>query len=221
MLDLTPNAAAESDTFHRRRDLPSYVPVPAAAGRTGSSTVEGRSAFFATLQRVGCGQAVIRHGCLIELCATGRAILERECATEKASPEQLHAAIKVLMRRAGARFPLGSMSWLATSLKEGYTIFLNQAGPVGADGTTIVILLDLDARPEPNPVTLRNLFGFTAAETRLAVELAQGRTLNDIAQAHQLRRTTIRSQLASLFVKTQTNRQSELIALLGRVTLLP
>jgi DNA-binding CsgD family transcriptional regulator len=125
------------------------------------------------------------------------------------------------MTRAGARRPLGLVSWLATSFKDGFTVFQHQAEAARPDEPRLVILVDLDAHPEPNPMTLRNLFGFTAAETRLAIELAQGRTLNEIARSHQLSRTTIRSQLASLFVKTQTSRQSELIALLGRVTLMP
>jgi DNA-binding CsgD family transcriptional regulator len=65
------------------------------------------------------------------------------------------------------------------------------------------------------------LFGFTAAETKLALELARGNNLIDIARSRRLSRTTVRSQLASLFVKTQTRRQADLIALLGRLAVLP
>ena len=92
---------------------------------------------------------------------------------------------------------------------------------VSPDETSTLILLDLDARPEPSPRTLQCLFGLTAAETQLAVELARGHNLLDIARTRRLSRTTIRSQLASLFVKTQTRRQVELVALLGRVAVLP
>jgi DNA-binding CsgD family transcriptional regulator len=92
---------------------------------------------------------------------------------------------------------------------------------VWTDETSTIILLDLDAHPEPTPQALRCLFGFTAAETQLAVELARGHNLLDIARSRRLSRTTIRSHLASLFVKTQTRRQAELVALLGRVAVLP
>lgn len=180
-----------------------------------------REPWFSALGRVGCGHALVRQGRVIEACATAHAILERECAAFGPTPEQLYAGMRRLMNRAGAKLPIGSISWLATSFKEGFTTFVNQAPPTVEDNTSTIILLDLDAHPEPNPATLRSLFGFTAAETRLAIELVQGKTPSEIAEEHELSRTTIRSQLASLFSKTQTSRQSELVALLGRLTLLP
>jgi DNA-binding CsgD family transcriptional regulator len=116
---------------------------------------------------------------------------------------------------------VGSTSWLATSTKEGITSLVNQIVNARSDGMSTVILLDLDAHPEPTPRTLQRLFGFTAAETQLAIELARGRNLLDVARSRRLSRTTIRSHLAALFVKTQTRRQVELVALLGRVAVLP
>lgn len=229
MLDLKRSAGAGGNVLSVSRrgkvnfdnpDRDIAAPPPTAWTLEGQNNLSV-NVVFAALGRVGCGQAVVSRGRVIEACATGRAILERECPTATANPEQLYGAIRLLMNRAGTRLPLGAISWLATSFKEGFTIFLNQTLAVTPDEPRIVILVDLDAHPEPNPATLRNLFGFTAAETRLALELAQGSTLNEIARSHQLSRTTIRSQLASLFIKTQTSRQSELIALLGRVTLLP
>ena len=50
---------------------------------------------------------------------------------------------------------------------------------------------------------------------------ACGYTLLEIAQSRNLSRTTIRSHLASLFAKTDTRRQSELIALLRSIAVLP
>ena len=65
------------------------------------------------------------------------------------------------------------------------------------------------------------MFGLTPAEIRLALELAQGGILADIAQRRRLSRTTVRSQLASVFSKTQTTRQAELVQLLNRIAILP
>jgi DNA-binding CsgD family transcriptional regulator len=174
----------------------------------------------AVLARIGCGQVLLRRGRVIELSATGRAILERE-SRHGASHETLYGAVKQLVNRAGAQIPVGSTSWLATSSKEGFTALVNQITNAWSDETSAIILLDLDAHPEPSPRTLQRLFGFTAAETQLAVELARGHNLLDIARARRLSRTTVRSQLASLFVKTQTRRQADLVALLGRVAILP
>jgi len=174
----------------------------------------------AVLARIGCGQVLLRRGRVVELSATGRSILERE-SRHGASHETLYGAVKQLVNRAGAQIPVGSTSWLATSAKEGFTALVNQIANAWSDETIAIILLDLDVHPEPSPRTLQRLFGFTAAETQLAVELARGHNLLDIARARRLSRTTVRSQLASLFVKTQTRRQAVLVALLGRVAILP
>ncbi|WP_175369516.1 helix-turn-helix transcriptional regulator [Tardiphaga robiniae] len=181
---------------------------------------EQRDVLHAVLARIGCGQVLLKRGCVLDVSAIGRAILERECNLTT-SPETLYSAVKQLVNRAGAQIPVGSTSWLATSFKEGVTSLVSQMVNVWTDETSTIILLDLDAHPEPTPQALRCLFGFTAAETQLAVELARGHNLLDIARARRLSRTTIRSHLASLFVKTQTRRQAELVALLGRVAVLP
>lgn len=181
---------------------------------------EKRGELGAALGRIGCGQILLVRDRVIEASATARAILERECG-HIAGRETLYGALKRLVHRAGAKIPVGSTSWLATSSKEGITSLVNQIADARPDETSTVILLDLDAHPEPTPRTLQRLFGFTAAETQIAVELARGRNLLDIARSRQLSRTTIRSHLAALFVKTQTRRQVELVALLGRVAVLP
>ena len=172
------------------------------------------------LARIGCGQVLLRRGKVIELSPAGRAILEREARVD-ASHETVYGAVKQLVHRAGAHCPAGSTSWLATSTKEGFTALINQVVNAWSDQTIALILLDLDAHPEPSPRTLQRLFGFTAAETHLALELARGKNVIDIARLRRLSRTTVRSQLASLFVKTQTRRQADLIALLGRLAVLP
>jgi DNA-binding CsgD family transcriptional regulator len=179
-----------------------------------------RDELHAVMGRIGCGQVLLRRGRVIEVSATGREILERECRFST-GPETLYSAVRQLVNRAGAQIPAGSTSWLATSSREGIASLIDQMVNVSPDETSTLILLDLDARPEPSPRTLQCLFGLTAAETQLAVELARGHNLLDIARTRRLSRTTIRSQLASLFVKTQTRRQVELVALLGRVAVLP
>ena len=181
---------------------------------------EKRDELRAALGRIGCGQVLLKQDRVIEACATSRAILERE-SCQVSGRKTLYSALRQLVNRAGAQIPVGSTSWLATSTKEGITSLVNQILNTKSDETSTVILLDLDAQPEPTPRTLQRLFGFTAAETQIAVELSRGRNLLDIARARRLSRTTIRSHLAALFIKTQTRRQVELVALLGRVAVLP
>jgi DNA-binding CsgD family transcriptional regulator/PAS domain-containing protein len=66
--------------------------------------------------------------------------------------------------------------------------------------------------------TLSALFGFTRAEARLALSLMDGGGLREAASRARMSYATARWYLKILFQKTGTTRQSELIALLVRVT---
>ena len=66
-----------------------------------------------------------------------------------------------------------------------------------------------------NSSLLNALFDLTSAEARLADRLLTGQSLDDIAVLHGVAITTIRSQLSSIFAKTGTSRQGQLVALLS------
>lgn len=74
------------------------------------------------------------------------------------------------------------------------------------------------------PVGLRSLSGnilqeqfeLTDAESRLAVALAQGASIDEIANSNQTSRHTVRTQLRSIYAKTGVNRQSALTALVWK-----
>jgi DNA-binding CsgD family transcriptional regulator len=66
----------------------------------------------------------------------------------------------------------------------------------------------------PGVVRLRTEFGLTKAEARLALWLAEGSSLASAAQAFNVKLTTLRSQLQQVFAKTDTSRQTELVAML-------
>lgn len=57
-------------------------------------------------------------------------------------------------------------------------------------------------------------FGFTLAEARLATQLASGETLEGAAVALGIARETARNRVKSVFQKTGTHRQAELVTLL-------
>jgi len=82
-----------------------------------------------------------------------------------------------------------------------------------------LLTLDLGAGPQAQPSLhdlAINTWGLTEAEARVAVRLAEGVALAKIAQEFSVSYSTVRSQLLSIFVKTQTRRQGELITLLLR-----
>ncbi|MCI0598920.1 MAG: hypothetical protein L0Y50_01080 [Beijerinckiaceae bacterium] len=92
-------------------------------------------------------------------------------------------------------------------------------GPNGAgeEKRIVVTLNALGPRPGPPAPMLAKTFGLTRSEARLACIIARGAPPNIAAQELKISRETARNQLKSIFAKTDTHRQSELVALLLQV----
>ncbi|GAU86752.1 helix-turn-helix transcriptional regulator [Bosea sp. BIWAKO-01] len=184
------------------------------------SSIYRSAVFLSMLDRIGCGYLVIEgNRKIIEANTTARAILGREESLHDL--DKLTSAFKQLIARSPNRQRLGALSWIAIWGKQDAPFILNQFADDIPVGMSVVMLLDLADHPEPNPVRLQSMFGLTMAETRLALRMAHGDVPRDVARNCQLSPTTIRSQLAALFAKTNTNRQAELVTLLARVAVLP
>jgi DNA-binding CsgD family transcriptional regulator len=69
-----------------------------------------------------------------------------------------------------------------------------------------------------DPIFIGSMFDPTPAEAKITIALLEGGDLRSIAAAQRVSIETVRTQLKSVFAKTNTSRQSELIALLMRVT---
>lgn len=61
--------------------------------------------------------------------------------------------------------------------------------------------------------TLQALFGLTAAEARVALELTRGASVEDISARWALSRNTVRTHVQRVLSKTQTARQGEFVSL--------
>ena len=64
---------------------------------------------------------------------------------------------------------------------------------------------------------LSQVFGLSPAEARLAAALADGLSPEQAARKLGIAKATVRSQLKGVFSKTETHRQSELVAVLSRL----
>ena len=82
--------------------------------------------------------------------------------------------------------------------------------------STIVFLLINDSNHLDGGELLRQVYAFTPTETRCALLLTQGSSLDDIAVSLGATRNTVRAHLSSLFRKTGTHRQGALVATLNR-----
>jgi DNA-binding CsgD family transcriptional regulator len=68
------------------------------------------------------------------------------------------------------------------------------------------------------PQILAAVYALTGAETRLAIELLAGFSLAQTAERHAVSIETVRAQLKSIFSKTATRRQAQLLVLLSQLT---
>jgi len=83
----------------------------------------------------------------------------------------------------------------------------------------VVVLRDVRADINVKLDAAVSLYELTLAERRLAIELCHGSTLSDIAEKLGVSQNTVRNQLSSVFQKTGTARQSELVLLLMKIGL--
>jgi DNA-binding CsgD family transcriptional regulator len=78
-------------------------------------------------------------------------------------------------------------------------------------------LVPVEPKARPDALLLSEAFGLTSAEARLAAALSDGTSLNAAAEELNISRLTARSQLKTVFAKTDTHRQSQLVALVSRL----
>lgn len=77
-----------------------------------------------------------------------------------------------------------------------------------------IFLQDPAARATVDEGALTRLYGLTRAESQLVAILLGGKTLAEAGDVLQVSANTVRTHLKHIFLKTETNRQTQLLALL-------
>ena len=90
------------------------------------------------------------------------------------------------------------------------------SGPYAA---AALFISDPNEFPIPDGALLRYIFGLTNAESGLVMTLCEGHSLADAADNLGITKETARTYLKRAFLKTQTSRQAELIAVASRLAL--
>lgn len=88
-------------------------------------------------------------------------------------------------------------------------------------GLALVLFTDAAALNQPNPNLIREMFDLTAAEARVAAQLALGRSVEQIALSCGVGLSTVRSQTKSILQKLGAHRQAEVAARLGGARRIP
>jgi len=150
--------------------------------------------------------------------ASERDGLQASVPSQTAALRNLVAAVAVTSKGRGLH-PGGVLTLKRPSLKEPlsarvipvplYTCLADHA-----KAAAVVFVSDPDARTTVNHLAV--LYSLTPAEERLTSMLIEGYTLDELAAALQVSRNTAATQLKSVFQKTGTRRQADLVRLLLR-----
>lgn len=122
--------------------------------------------------------------------------LERDAAGPRRAPI-------LELRRSGARRPL-----IATVLP------VRPAPVEPADAAIVLYVINPDADLARLVTPVCKLYALSPVECRLVVQLAMGATLAEAAISMRVKEQTARAYLKQIFVKTGTNRQTDLVRLM-------
>ena len=88
---------------------------------------------------------------------------------------------------------------------------------LGGGASVMVAVTDLEAGIDVDHNKLRDIFGLTPAEIRVALAIFNGQSPKEAAASLGVSFFTIRGHLARVFEKTNTNRQAQLVRLMMKV----
>ncbi|UPJ41120.1 helix-turn-helix transcriptional regulator [Bradyrhizobium sp. 40] len=123
-------------------------------------------------------------------------------------------------RSLGRSIPVGATKRAPPSVV--HVLPLRGAGlDIFSGAISIVFVTPVVPNSSFAPELLGALFDLSPAEARIASQLTDGSSIEEIAISTGLSHNTIRSQLKSVFSKTGVQRQAELVSLLGETINLP
>ncbi len=83
----------------------------------------------------------------------------------------------------------------------------------GRRGAAVLYVRDPESPQTTSAAVLADVYGLTASEAKLLQALIEGKRLEDMARDFKVTINTLRTHLKSIFRKTDTKRQSELLSL--------
>lgn len=220
-----PFSSSEIGTLRR------LVPHIQGAGRLAlqlaSARDEGLLDGFACLD---CGVLLLDWtGRVVQVNATAESLMGSSLTIRDgrltARQKDCDASLQKLVGMVLTRRPLHESAPIGTVAVEqpGARPLVIQAAPLARTAAdlfqqakAILMILDPDAARTPGEPLLRQVFGLTSAEAAVARALCMGHDVEDIAQTRGVSVGTIRTQMKTMFGKTDTRRQAELVALLAR-----
>jgi DNA-binding CsgD family transcriptional regulator len=155
---------------------------------------------------------------MLERCDGFEVIDEALGAVDPDGDETLQRLIAEVVSPSAAFDAGGTLSVRRPSLDSSYPVSVSRLLPGRAlrDVVACVLVSDPDGGVEPAVELVRNLHELTQAESELVEQLARGHSIEEASRARGVSINTTRSHLKSVFRKTATNRQADLVQLVLR-----
>jgi DNA-binding CsgD family transcriptional regulator len=220
-----PERGARFDAHHRRL-LEGFVPHLRASLSAQKRLAQSRSLLtplLNTLNELDQGVVLLRSDrTVVHMNDSARALLRGQSALEVkgdrldfasaewneqfralARPDRQLArseTVYLRVRAAGGQMLQATLMRLADDV----------AGP-----RHLVLFIKQQRSDNAAEVALRKLYGLSPTEAQLASLLAQGRSVNEVAQARAVSIHTVRSQLKSVMQKLDVKRQAEIVQIIN------
>ena len=148
----------------------------------------------------------------------------RACKTEESA--RLQKLIEdASLTSAGKGLKAGGAMNVSRSDRPPLHVLVSPMRRLNLDGRqsvrAIVLAADPTLRIRPAQKVMQFLFGLTPAESRVAALLADGQSPAEIAETLGVSRNTLKTQLASMYSKTGTSRQAQLVRLMLQISIHP
>ena len=144
-------------------------------------------------------------------------------AVRRSENAHLEALLKHALPTVGAQATGGSMTVRRSSASPGLVLHVSPVVAsqmdVGSSRVAAFVLIRDPARPQKfDPRLVGAAFGLTPAESRVAVPVAQGQSIGEIAAALGRKESTIRWQVKRILRKHGLSRQADLVRLFSTAT---
>lgn len=135
-------------------------------------------------------------------------------ATTPEAHDELRSAVEIVCNAGREDFRI-----VRLETENGEAHFAMVSAHLPADGARHALIVLRLRRREAMAEQLKALFGLTNAEADLAIRLADGFSLQEIAHAREIRPSTAKSQLRSVFHKLDCSRQARVVSIINSMAL--
>ncbi|PJE30987.1 regulatory protein, luxR family [Pseudooceanicola antarcticus] len=199
--------------------------------RTRKALSEAESGAWQALDRLAQGivlldrQAQVLHAnaAATAFCQEGSGLRLCSHLHAEVDPPHLRQTLQAALARNPSQAPVAPVPLERPDRAQGPILLLSSLGrQVGSDAPALMVLIvDPGRRVAPEPALLREALRLTPTEARIASLLAGGLRSDAIAETLGISPATVASHLKSIFAKTETHRQTDLVALLLSLSAIP